>query len=108
MSLQINIEEILQDIKNTLESLYNEKYPEIKEVTETYLQASKERLLSLSNDYLSGQLTSEFFLARIEDEKAILESQLLSYKVMGISLAKEISEVALNLLVQSIQKLLNS
>lgn len=103
--MNFDINQVIKDIENAIAGIYNENYSQVKDMTQEYLDSSKIRLESLLTDISTGSIDNEFFNKRLADEQAILESQLLSFKVAGVSVAKEAASKGIEILFKIVDNI---
>lgn len=87
----IDIQAVLDLMKNSLLVFVNSKKPEVINAATGYFEQGKERLTQLAQDMLSGELSYKFGVERLKEEKENVIDQLLSIEQM---VASDIQEIA--------------
>ena len=99
----INVDEVLTNMLGVIKGTVKEDWRQIKDIATEYLQSRKRRIELLVNLRLNEEISEEFFLARLEDEKVILESELLSISIVSKAIAQKAANAALDVLQKAVE-----
>jgi len=99
-----NVDTLLYKLLAAMTEAVGDKWSLVKNSAEFYLAKSKERLILLAKSRLDGEIDNAFVAERLKDEWKILESELLSFEVIGKSIAQE----AINNAVDTFQKFVDA
>lgn len=89
---------MLSVIKDTVET----NWKNIQETATAYIQNKKARLEQLAQMRLNNEIDEEFFQRRLGDEKKILQSELLSLKIISLAIAQKAANEAMDLLGKTV------
>jgi len=105
MNFDINtvISDMLQVIKDTVKT----HWKDIKETATSYAETKKERLDLLASLRISNEIEEAFFVKRLKEEKKILESELLSLKIMSKAIAQKAANAAFEVLEKAINAVIH-
>lgn len=105
MDIKTTVAELLSKTKNALLEIVNIDKPFIIEAVDTYIKNAEERFSSLLSN-LSENGDISFLLARLKDEKDILESEVLSFLVIGKGAAQDIINSVQNIVLSAVAEVL--
>ena len=74
----------------------------MKDVAAEYFQSRKLRLELLVSLRVNNEISEKFFLARLEDEKEILESELHSITIISKAIAQKAANAAVDILQKAV------
>lgn len=102
----MDIKSILSGIAEHFKENAGDKWDEIKEQAEWYLAETENRLINLSLEATTGDLSGQFLADRAKDELTILESQTISVGIITASFTQEtVNATVMNLLIAVIDEL---
>lgn len=96
MKLEIN--EILANMLNAMKISVKDDWSIVKKSANTFIQSKKDRLELLAILRISGEISEDFFVKRLEDEKEILASELHSIAIVNKILAQNAANAAFKVL----------
>ena len=96
MKLEIN--EILANMLNAMKISAKDDWSIVKKSANTFIQSKKDRLELLAILRISGEISEDFFVKRLEDEKEILASELHSIAIVNKILAQNAANAAFKVL----------
>lgn len=96
MTLEIN--EILANMLNAMKISAKDDWSIVKKSANTFIQSKKDRLELLAILRISGEISEDFFVKRLEDEKEILASELHSIAIVNKILAQNAANAAFKVL----------
>jgi hypothetical protein len=96
MTLEIN--EILANMLNAMKISTKDDWSIVKKSANTFIQSKKDRLELLAILRISGEISEDFFVKRLEDEKEILASELHSIAIVNKILAQNAANAAFKVL----------
>ena len=105
--MSFNINETLAQMAAAVKGTVTEDWPQVKQVTNQFLTNRKERLSLLSDLTISGDITKDQFLSRLEDEKLCLQAELHAVAVVGLALAQKAANAAIDVLENAVMKALH-
>lgn len=97
MDEKININVLSDEINDLVKSNVKKGFLKIKNNVNDIAIKRKERFALLIELYSKGQLSEDSFKSRLEDEKLMLEAELLTIKVISKSVIEEIVNKVLDL-----------
>lgn len=104
--MDFNINEVLAGMLNAMKVSFGSDWGVVKETANGFIQNRKIRLEKLAQRRLSGSIDQEFFLARLEDEKEILSSELHAIAIVSKVLAQNAANAAIKVLTDAIGALI--
>lgn len=96
----------LYAIKKALTATLGADKQEVVTVAETYVADAETRVSTLLSAVAGGEVDIKFVLRRLDDEKKILLSQLLSLEVIGKGIAEQVINNAQDILLSAIGSVL--
>lgn len=111
--IQINIKKIVEDLvkssENELKLIVSTSLPIATSAANQYIANLIERSTALlnvvaDNDFIGDKLA--FVLARIKDEKLILETEVFSFVIIGAGVAQNIINGIQGIIIDAIQAIL--
>ena len=100
MSFDIN--EVVANMVDTIKTTVADNWPLVKETANDFLQDRKSRLELLASLRLQSQISDEFFLQRLQDEKDILTSELHSIAIITKAIAQKAANAAIDVLQNAV------
>jgi hypothetical protein len=101
--MDIDINQLLADMLDAIKGVVKDKWTLVKDNAESFLQDKKDRLELLVNMRLANEIQEDFFQNRLNDEKVILESELLSLKIIGESIIQQAANAAIDVLIKAVE-----
>lgn len=100
--MELEINEILANMLNAMKISAKDDWSIVKKSANTFIQSKKDRLellaiLRISGE-ISGEISEDFFVKRLEDEKEILASELHSIAIVNKILAQNAANAAFKVL----------
>jgi hypothetical protein len=105
MSFDLN--EVIKDMIDAVKATVQAKWKNVKDPATSYIESRKDRLEFLASARLNNEIDEDFFQKRLKDEKKILESELLSLKIVSTAIAQKAANAALEVLSKAIRTALN-
>ena len=103
----MDIKSVLESIQNYFQESAGDKWNEVKEQAEEYLLDTENRLLDVTIEATTGDLSGQFLADRAKDELSILESQALSLGIISASFTQEtVNTTVMNLLIILVDELI--
>ncbi len=106
MPTSFDLKETLDQMLDTAKKNAGESGKQAKGVAALFLQNRKERLLLLAELRLSGDLPGDKFTSRLEDEKLILEAELMAMAVISKSTAQNTAQSVIGVFQTAVIKAL--
>lgn len=100
--MDFDINETIADMLNAIKNASKNHWKFIQDTANTYLQNKKDRLELLSSMRIKNQISNEFFLERLKDEKSILNSELHSIAIITKAMAQAAANAAIDVLQKAI------
>jgi hypothetical protein len=109
ITMAINIPRLVKDLlaetKNALLDLVTNDAPRVVEAVDSYIANAEGRLTALMTSVAEGS-TIDFLLARLSEEKDILESEVLSFVVIGKGIAENVINKVQDIIINAIANVL--
>ncbi len=106
MSFDIN--EVVANMVDTIKTTVADNWPLVKETANDFLQDRKSRLELLASLRLQSQISDEFFLQRLQDEKDILTSELHSIAIITKAIAQKAANAAIDVLQNAVSSFVST
>lgn len=87
--MSIDYQSVITQLTVFFKGLFIAQLPIVEQTAATYLANTEARLLALSKNALSGDLTKDEVLAALKAEPAIALSEMNSFEVAGLSIAQD-------------------
>lgn len=100
--MKFDINETLALMMGEIKGIAADNWPEVKNIAGQFLQNRKERLELLASLRISGELSEEKFLSRLEDEKLIFEAEMHAIAVISKSIAQRAANAAIDLFSKAV------
>lgn len=97
-----DIDEVVNGMLSEIKDTVDDNWKKVKDIAKTYTQNKKARLDLLANMRLHNEIDQELFEKRIKDEKKILESELLSLRIITNAIAQKAANAALDVLSNAV------
>ena len=101
--MNFDINAIAADMLAAMKAVLPKNRPEIEAYMKQFAQKRKETLELLAEQLRKGEITLPKLESRLEDEKIILEAELLAIKVMTKALAQNAANVAIDTLTKAVK-----
>jgi hypothetical protein len=102
--MAFDINETVAQMLGAVKTTVKDNWSIVKETANTFLQTRKDRLELLASLRLSDEISQEFFLKRVADEKKILESELHAVAIITKAVAQKAANAALDVLSKAVSK----
>ena len=102
--MAFDINETLADMLGSIKTTVHDNWNLVKDTANAFLQSKKDRLELLASLRLQNEISKEFFLKRLEDEKKILESELHAVAVITKAIAQRAANAAIDVLDKAVSK----
>jgi hypothetical protein len=102
--MAFDINETLADMLGSIKTTVKDNWNMVKDTANAFLQSKKDRLELLASLRIQNEISKEFFLKRMEDEKKILESELHAVAVITKAIAQRAANAAIDVLDKAISK----
>lgn len=99
------VKDLLAETKNALLNLVTNDAPQVIEAVDSYIANAEGRLTALMTSVAEGS-TIDFLLARLSEEKDILESEVLSFVVIGKGIAENVINKVQDIIINAIADVL--
>ena len=104
--MAFDINEILAEMLGSIKTTVADNWSVVKDTANAFLQSKKDRLELLASLRLQNEISKEFFLKRLEDEKKILESELHSVAIITKAIAQRAANAAIDVLDNAVSGLI--
>lgn len=104
--MAFDINEVLAQMLGAIKTTVKDNWSNVKDTANSFLQDRKLRLELLASLRLQKQISQEFFLLRLNDEKKILESELHAVAIVTKAIAQKAANAALDILQGAVTKAL--
>jgi len=88
--MAFDMNETLADMLGSIKTTVKDNWNLVKDTANAFLQSKKDRLELLASLRIQNEISKEFFLKRMEDEKKILESELHAVAVITKAIAQRL------------------
>ena len=102
--MAFDINETVADMLGSIKTTVKDNWNMVKDTANAFLQSKKDRLELLASLRIQNEISKEFFLKRMEDEKKILESELHAVAVITKAIAQRAANAAIDVLDKAISK----
>ena len=92
--MEFDISAVATEMLSVVKDTVKENWKHVKGTATSYINNKKDRLELLASLRLMNEIEEEFFLKRLNDEKKILESELLSLKILSKAIAQKAANAA--------------
>ena len=100
--MAFSINEVLADMLSAVKGTVQDNWDLVKEPANTFLQSRKERLKLLVSLRMEDEISNDFFLKRLEDEKNIFESELHAIAIISKAVAQRAANAAIGVLEKAV------
>jgi len=104
--MAFDINEVLAQMLGAIKTTAKDNWTNVKDTANSFLQDRKLRLELLASLRLQKQISQEFFVKRLADEKKILESELHSVAIITKAIAQKAANAAIDVLQGAVMKAL--
>lgn len=101
--MAFDINEVLADMIAAVKTQVADNWDLVKGTANDFFQSRKARLELLASLRLQNEISNDFFMARLADEKDILESELHAIAVIGKAAAQKAANAAIDVLENAIK-----
>lgn len=105
IDIKSTVQQVLAQTEAALMSIVTNEIPEVTEAVNAYINNAKQRFTDLLS-YMADGGDVKFLLDRLSDEKGILESEVLSFEVIGKQVAQTVINSIQDILIQAIRVVL--
>ena len=102
--MAFDINEVLAQMLGAIKTTAKDNWSTVKDTANSFLQDRKLRLELLASLRLQNQISQEFFLKRLADEKKILESELHAVAIITKAVAQKAANAAIDILQGAVMK----
>ncbi len=102
--MAFDINEVLAQMLGAIKTTTKDNWNNVKNTANSFLQDRTLRLELLASLRLQNQISQEFFLMRLEDEKKILESELHAVAIITKAIAQKAANAAIDVLQNAVMK----
>ena len=102
--MAFDINEVLAQMLGAIKTTVKDSWSNVKDTANGFLQDRKLRLELLASLRLEKQISQEFFLKRLADEKKILESELHAVAIITKAVAQKAANAAIDILQGAVMK----
>ncbi|MEP6926098.1 MAG: hypothetical protein ABI834_00615, partial [Ginsengibacter sp.] len=95
--MAFDINEVLAQMLGSIKTTTKDSWNNVKDSAGTYFQNRKSRLDLLASLLLQKEISKEFFLKRVADEKTMLESELHSIAIITKAIAQKAANAAIDI-----------
>ncbi len=100
--MSLNINTTIQQMLNAMKTEAAGGWDKIKDASNSFLQAHKQRLQQLADQRLNNEIDDDFLKARLADEEDILKAELIAEKIITESAAQQAINAAFSVLETAI------
>jgi hypothetical protein len=100
--MNFDINQVIAGMLGAIKDTVKVNWHEVKDIATTYIENKKNRLELLAALRLNDEIDQEFFEKRMKDEEKIMESELLSLKIVSTAIAQKAANAAIEVLSSSI------
>lgn len=101
--MSFDIELVLRDMVSAINDSVEDDVGDIKEYADTIVNNEKESLKELGEAKISGQISEEVFDREIEREKTVVETELLTIRLMTEAAAQKAVNAAIDVFVAAVK-----
>jgi hypothetical protein len=105
--MEVNIDELINEMLTAIKLSVKGDWQMINHTAQSFLQRKKDRLKLLTSLRLSNQVSQEFFIARLQDEQHLLESEILSLEIISKVAVQNAANAAFLVVTKTISQLIN-
>ena len=106
--MTFDINQIYADIISAIKGEVKDDWSVVKDATYGFLQSKQGRIELLISLRVNNEISEEFFLKRLNDEKDILQSELSAVALISKVTAQNAANAALNVLEKAIETALGT
>ncbi|MBC8045278.1 MAG: hypothetical protein H7Y00_00635 [Fimbriimonadaceae bacterium] len=100
--MSFNINETLADMLKAVKTEVGDNWGEVKTVANQFMNNRKTRLALIAELAITGELSAEKIISRLEDEKLIFEAELHAIAVISKAIAQKAANAAIDVLYKAI------
>ncbi|HEX8269141.1 MAG TPA: hypothetical protein VF581_04555 [Flavobacterium sp.] len=104
--MELDIETILEDMLAAIKHEAGAGWQQIKDTALQFAERKKERYKLIGELTISGHIPKEKFKSILDDEKLLLESELLALAVISKAAAQRAANAALDILRKAVEGLI--
>ena len=104
--MEIDINALAAEMLSVVKDTVKDNWKHVKGTATGYINNKKDRLELLASLRLNNEIEEEFFLKRLNYEKKILESELLSLKILTKAIAQKAANAAFDVFNKFIESLI--
>lgn len=102
--MAFDINEVLAQMLGAIKTTAKDNWSSVKDTANDFLQDRKLRLELLASLRLQNQISQDFFVMRLNDEKKILESELHSIAIITKAIAQKAANAAIDIFQGAVMK----
>ena len=103
-----NINEVVANMIDAIKTNVADNWPLVKETANDFLQNRTSRLELLTSMRLQNQISQDFFLQRLQDEKEMLTSELHSVAIITKAIAQKAANAAIDVLQNAVSSFIGT
>ena len=101
--MNIDINEVLAGMLEAMKTTFNKDWKVVKQSANLFIESRKIRFERLAKRRLLNEISNDFFLDMLEDEKIILISELHAIAIVNNVLAQNAANAAVKVLEDAIK-----
>ncbi len=101
--MSLNIDLVLKDMGFAIIDSVKDDVVDIKNYTETILKNNKESLKELAEAWIANEIPDLIFDAEVERERKVVETELLTIKLMKQAAAQQAANSAINIFMKAVK-----
>lgn len=101
--MSFDIESVLKDMVGAINDSAKEDVGDIKEYAETIIKNEKESLKELGQARILGEISDDVFDREIKREKKVVETELLTIKIMTEAAVQKAVNAAIDVFITAIK-----
>jgi thymidylate synthase ThyX len=96
--MDIDFDALIDGLTNVIHGSLESDLPQIREYAKKIVEEEKETLQLLANLRQNGDISDEEFMSELEDQKGIVQNQLLAIGAMSTAAAQKATNAAIKFL----------
>ena len=101
--MSFNINDVLNNMKNAATDAVKGDIQNIRDYIKEVFDGEKEALKMLAEYRIAGKFSNDEFLHELDREKDVLETQMLTIKIMTKAIAQKAINAAINVLIDAVK-----
>jgi len=100
--MNLDMNSVLADMLLAIKGIVGGNWEKVKTTANQFLEHDKERLQQIAELRISGDLTEDKFISRLEDEKLIIEAEINALTVVSKAIAQNAVNAAMDVLLKAV------